>query len=48
MKALGPEEFQDILRPAFREEELQLMLVGGVLGLLAGAIQFLILNGFAG
>jgi len=48
MKALGPEEFQDILRPAFREEELQLMLVGGVLGLLAGAIQFLILNGFSG
>jgi uncharacterized membrane protein YheB (UPF0754 family) len=47
MKALGPEEFQDILRPAFREEELQLMLVGGVLGLLAGAIQFLVLNGFA-
>lgn len=48
MKALGPEEFQDILRPAFREEELQLMLVGGVLGLLAGAIQFLVLNGFVG
>jgi uncharacterized membrane protein YheB (UPF0754 family) len=48
MKALGPEEFQDILRPAFREEELQLMLVGGVLGLLAGTIQFLVLNGFPG
>jgi uncharacterized membrane protein YheB (UPF0754 family) len=48
MKALGPKEFQDILRPAFREEELQLMLVGGVLGLLAGAIQFLMLSGFAG
>lgn len=47
MKALGPEEFQDILRPAFREEELQLMLVGGVLGLLAGAIQLLVLHGFA-
>ncbi|WP_191965287.1 hypothetical protein [Marinobacter halotolerans] len=44
MKALGPEEFQDILRPAFREEELQLMLVGGVLGMLAGAMQFLAFN----
>lgn len=44
MKALGPEEFQDILRPAFREEEIQLMLVGGVLGLLAGAVQVLILT----
>lgn len=48
MKALGPEEFQDILRPAFREEELQLMMVGGILGLLAGAIQFVVISGFAG
>ena len=48
MKALGPEDFQDVLRPAFREEELQLMLVGGVLGLLAGAVQFFVLNGFSG
>lgn len=48
MKALGPEDFQDVLRPAFREEELQLMLVGGVLGLLAGAVQFFVLNGLFG
>lgn len=40
MKQLAPAEFQDILRPAFREEELQLMVVGGLLGALAGAIQF--------
>ncbi|HTN35185.1 MAG TPA: hypothetical protein VL091_14360, partial [Marinobacter sp.] len=40
MKALGPEEFQDILRPAFREEEIRLMMVGGVLGALAGVVQF--------
>lgn len=39
MKGLEPAEFQDILRPAFREEELQLMVVGGLLGALAGAIQ---------
>jgi hypothetical protein len=44
MKSLGPAEFQDILRPAFREEELQLMLVGGVLGALACGLQFLVLN----
>lgn len=44
MKSLGPAEFQDILRPAFREEELQLMLVGGLLGCLAGGLQFLVLN----
>lgn len=44
MKSLGPAEFQDILRPAFREEEIQLMLVGGVLGSLAGVLQFLVMN----
>ena len=45
MKALKPDEFQDILRPAFREEELQLMLVGGIFGALAGLLQFLSLVG---
>ncbi|MBW7469945.1 DUF445 domain-containing protein [Marinobacter sp. F4218] len=40
MRALGPSEFQDILRPAFREEELQLMIVGGIFGALAGLVQF--------
>ncbi len=40
MKSLRPEEFQDILRPAFREEELQLMFVGGLFGAVAGLIQF--------
>lgn len=44
MKGLGPEEFQDILRPAFREEELQLMVIGGIFGALAGALQFALLN----
>ncbi len=40
MRALGPREFQDILRPAFREEEFRLMLVGGLFGALAGFVQF--------
>lgn len=44
MKALPPAEFQDILRPAFREEEAQLMLVGGVFGALAGLVQFVVLT----
>lgn len=43
MKALKPSEFQDILRPAFREEEWQLMLVGGVFGALAGWLQYLVM-----
>ena len=44
MKELKPDEFQDILRPAFREEEFQLMLVGGLFGALAGGLQYLIMN----
>lgn len=39
MKALRPEQFQDILRPAFREEEFQLMIVGGIMGTLVGLAQ---------
>src|SRR5690606_16367025 len=45
MKALCPEEFQDILRPAFREEEVQLMFVGGLFGAVAGLVQFLAMTG---
>ncbi|MBZ2167973.1 hypothetical protein K8I84_04280 [Marinobacter sp. F4216] len=44
LKALGPTEFQDILRPAFREEELLLMLIGGIFGAAAGAAQFVSLT----
>jgi uncharacterized membrane protein YheB (UPF0754 family) len=39
MKELTPAQFQDVLRPAFREEEFKLMLVGGLLGAFAGAVQ---------
>lgn len=44
MKSLRPSEFQDILRPAFREEEIQLMVVGGLFGAVAGILQFIALN----
>ncbi|AZT85849.1 hypothetical protein EHN06_10905 [Marinobacter sp. NP-4(2019)] len=44
MKSLKPSEFQDILRPAFREEEVQLMVVGGLFGALAGLLQYIALN----
>jgi uncharacterized membrane protein YheB (UPF0754 family) len=39
MEALSPEEFQDVLRPAFQEDEWKLIVLGGVLGLLAGFAQ---------
>ena len=39
MITMSPGEFQDMLRPAFQEDEAKLVAAGGVLGLLAGAAQ---------
>ncbi|MBA54077.1 MAG: hypothetical protein CMK89_06430 [Pseudomonadales bacterium] len=39
MQAMSSEEFQDLLRPAFQEDEWILITMGGVLGLLAGFAQ---------
>ena len=39
MIALSSEEFQHLLRPAFQEEEFKLILMGAVLGFLAGMAQ---------
>ncbi|MCG8612601.1 MAG: hypothetical protein MI864_18990 [Pseudomonadales bacterium] len=39
MEALSPEEFQDLLRPCFQEDEFKLILIGAVLGALAGLAQ---------
>ncbi|MBU6950663.1 MULTISPECIES: hypothetical protein [unclassified Hahella] len=39
MEALSPEEFQDLLRPCFQEDEIKLIAIGGVLGALAGLAQ---------
>jgi uncharacterized membrane protein YheB (UPF0754 family) len=48
MASLPPEEFQDLLRPCFQEDEWKLILMGGVLGLLAGTAQLiLVFGGFA-
>lgn len=41
IKALSPAEFQDLLRPAFQEDEWILMVLGGIFGFIAGWIQFL-------
>lgn len=45
MEALSSEEFQDLLRPCFQEDELKLILVGAVLGGLAGLGQLLFVFG---
>ncbi|MGM0564240.1 MAG: DUF445 domain-containing protein [Pseudomonadota bacterium] len=42
---LSPEEFQDVLRPAFQEDEWLLIAVGAVLGFLAGLSQVFLVFG---
>jgi uncharacterized membrane protein YheB (UPF0754 family) len=39
MQKLSYPEFEGVLHPAFEEDEILLILVGGILGLCAGAIQ---------
>lgn len=41
MKAMSAKEFQDLLRPAFQEDEWIVIFLGAVLGALAGWIQLL-------
>ncbi|HET8707174.1 MAG TPA: hypothetical protein VFM46_12805 [Pseudomonadales bacterium] len=43
MQAMTPAEFQDLLRPAFQEDEWILILIGGVLGAAAGFGQVLLM-----
>ena len=41
MSELPPDEFEGVLHPAFQEDEIQLIILGGVLGAIAGALQLL-------
>lgn len=45
MKALTSSEFQDLLRPAFQEDEWIFLVLGAVTGLFAGTVQLML--GFA-
>lgn len=47
MVALSSEEFQDLLRPCFQEDEIKLILVGAFLGFAAGVGQFVFVFGQA-
>jgi uncharacterized membrane protein YheB (UPF0754 family) len=40
MNSLSPREFERVLHPIFQEDELTLILAGGVLGMIAGGIQW--------
>ena len=39
MQRLSPEEFEGMLRPAFKEDEWSLIAVGAALGFLVGELQ---------
>jgi len=43
MKALTAEEFEGVLHPAFEEDEMTLIFIGGVLGMLVGIIQMFLI-----
>ncbi len=45
MKQLPSEEFQDLLRPCFQEDEIKLIIIGGILGALAGVGQLAFIFG---
>ncbi len=45
MEDLPPQEFQDLLRPCFQEDEMKLILTGAVLGFLAGFGQLIFVFG---
>jgi uncharacterized membrane protein YheB (UPF0754 family) len=48
MAELPSREFQDLLRPCFQEDEIKLIVLGGVLGLLAGIAQLVFVFGAPG
>lgn len=43
MLALPPDEYESVLRPAFKQEEPKLIVVGGVIGAIIGELQLLLL-----
>jgi uncharacterized membrane protein YheB (UPF0754 family) len=47
MQALSSDEFQDLLRPAFQEDEWILIVVGGFLGAMAGLFQLVFIFGIS-
>ena len=42
MQQLTPEEFEGVLRPAYQADEWKLIVVGAVLGMIAGFMQLYI------
>lgn len=47
MRAMTPEEFEGVLRPAFQQDEWILITVGAVLGFLVGELQVVLVEHLA-
>ena len=45
LRVLDPDSFAEMLRSAFQEDEWMLIMIGSVLGFVAGLLQFLIVGG---
>jgi len=45
MSQLPPDEFEGVLHPAFQEDELTLIFLGGVLGCIVGIVQLFTMFG---
>ncbi|MCB0291576.1 MAG: hypothetical protein KDH97_15075 [Calditrichaeota bacterium] len=45
MEQLSPKEFQHLLRPAFQEDEMKLIILGAILGCIAGFGQLFVIFG---
>lgn len=43
LQSLPPEQFEGLLRPVFQEDEIKLILVGAILGLLVGLFQLFVM-----
>lgn len=44
LRGLPPEEFEGMLRPVFQEDEWMVLLLGGVLGVVVGSVQAMVLK----
>jgi uncharacterized membrane protein YheB (UPF0754 family) len=47
MNKLTPEQYESILRPVFKDDEMLMVSVGAVLGLLVGELQVFFVEQFA-
>ena len=45
MQSLSPKEFESVIHPVFEEDEMLLIVVGGILGMIVGIVQFFVLFG---